>query len=183
MIRLVLGDDGALAVDLLGRSFGRGAWVHPRPDCLARAARTGAAKGLKAPVKTDPRTLVASVRAAADRRVEGLLSSARGAGRIAAGSDAARTACETGEAKLLLVAADARASADAGFVRVASSRGMAMVWGDKERLGRAVARPETALVAILEKGLADSVVRAVALSAMPEPELSVGADQVVSEVR
>ena len=58
-----------------------------------------------------------------------------------------------------------------------------MVWGDKERLGRAVARPETAVVAVLEKGLADSVVRAVALSAMPEPELSAGVDQVVSEVR
>ena len=41
MIRLVLGEDGGLGVDLSGRAFGRGAWVHPSVDCLERGTRGG----------------------------------------------------------------------------------------------------------------------------------------------
>ena len=119
MIRLVLGDDGALVVDLAGRSFGRSAWVHPRVDCLTRAARGGAAKSFKAAVKTDAVELIGAVRYAADRRVEALVSGARGAGRIAAGSDVSRKAYEDGKAALLVVASDGRATTE-GVVLVAS---------------------------------------------------------------
>src|SRR5204863_247005 len=84
MIRLVLDESGGLAVDLAGRAFGRGAWAHPRSDCLLRAARGGAQRGLKANVRIEGAALLSAVRSAADRRVEALLASARGAGKVVA---------------------------------------------------------------------------------------------------
>ncbi|HEX7671625.1 MAG TPA: DUF448 domain-containing protein [Polyangiaceae bacterium] len=184
MIRLVLGEDGSLGVDLAGRTFGRGAWVHPRTDCLARTARGGAARSFKSAVSTNAAELVQAVRNAADRRVEALLTSARGAGKIAPGSDVARAEFEQGRAKLLVVAADGRASAQQGFVGVAASRGMAILWGSKERIGRTVARPDTAVVAISDDGFAAAIARAIALSALPEPDaVRPAGDQVLVEVR
>jgi ribosomal protein L7Ae-like RNA K-turn-binding protein len=184
MIRLVLGTDGELGVDLAGRSFGRGAWVHPRLDCLVRTARGGAAKSFKAPVGQDAAALVASVRSAADRRVESLISSARGAGRVAAGSDVAQAAYERGEASLVVVAKDGRAAAQSGFVAMAGAKGKAVAWGTKERIGRATGRPDTAVVAILDRGIADAITRAAALSSMPEPDARrEGTDLALVEVR
>jgi predicted RNA-binding protein YlxR (DUF448 family) len=184
MIRLVLGDGGTLVVDLAGRTFGRGAWVHSRPDCLLRAARGGAAKSFKRAVSMDPAALFAAVRAAADRRVEALLSSARGAGRIAPGSDVARAAFEQGTAKLVLVATDGRATARSDFVGVAASRGVAILWGTKDRIGRAIARPDTAVVAILDDGFAEAIARAIALVAIPDAGTDRAAsDEALVEVR
>ncbi len=184
MIRLVLGEDGALGVDLAGRAFGRGAWVHARVDCLARAARGGAAKSFKREVHADAAALVRQVRGAADRRVEALVASARGAGQVAAGSEVARAALESGRAVLVLVAADGRATAHSGFVAAAAAAGKAMLWGTKERLGSATGRPDTAVVAILDRGLSDAIRRAVALSSIPEPEpRPEGTDQALVEIR
>jgi predicted RNA-binding protein YlxR (DUF448 family) len=184
MIRLVLGDDDTLAVDLAGRSFGRGAWVHPRVDCLVRAARGGASKAFKRPLTLDPGVLISEVRRAADRRVEALLSSARGAGRTRAGSEVARAAYESGEANLILVALDGRATVQAGFVAEAGAAGRAVAWGTKEQLGRAVGRQDTAVVAINDVGFAQAITVAVALSSLPEPDArNDGAEQALVEVR
>jgi len=183
LIRLVLGEDAGIVVDLAARSFGRGAWVHPRPDCLARAARGGVEKSLRARVLTEPSRLVSDVRAAADRRVHALLASARGAGKVAAGSEAALAAFEAGDVELVVVARDARAAAGASWVARAAAEGKVVAWGDKEALGRATARPDTAILALSDRGLAQAVARAVALSSMPEPDLRpTGRDPVV-EVR
>jgi len=167
MIRHVLGDDGGLAVDLAGREFGRGAWVHPRVDCLERAARGGAARSFKAKVTTDAAELVAQVKAAADRRVEALVASARGAGKAASGSEVAKAAFDEGKAELVVVAADGRAVTHEGFVVGAQAVGKAVAWGTKARLGRATGRPDTAVVAILDRGLAAAIVRATALASLP----------------
>ncbi len=167
MIRLVIGDDGELGVDLAGRAFGRGAWVHAREACLARAATGGAAKSFKQAVRTDAETLVLAVRTAADRRLEGLLASARGAGCVAAGADVARAAYDQGRADLVVVATDGRSSAQLGFVNAAVAAGKAIAWGTKDRIGRATGRPDTAVVAILDRGFAEAIARANGLSSMP----------------
>jgi hypothetical protein len=183
MIRLVLGDDGKIAVDLAGRAFGRGAWVHPRVDCLSRTVR-GAARSFKAPVKMGAPELVAAVRGAADRRVESLVASARGAGRVAAGSEAARAAFGNGKAALVLVAMDGRAAAQTSFVATAAASGKVVLWGTKERIGRATGRAETAVVAILDRGLAQAITQAAALSALPEPDSRrEGTDEALVEIR
>jgi predicted RNA-binding protein YlxR (DUF448 family) len=169
MIRLVLDEQGGLAVDLAGRAFGRGAWAHPRSECLARSARGGVQRALRANVRVDARALVSSVRAAADRRVEALLASARGAGRLAGGSDVAREAWERGGVELVVVARDARAAANEAWVTAAAGSGKAVAWGDKQNLGRAVARPDTAVVAVTERGLARAIANAVALGSLRDP--------------
>ena len=183
MIRLVLGDDGGLGVDLRGRAFGRGAWVHPRVDCLARAASGGAVRSFRRRVATDVPTLFQCVRVAADRRVEALVASARRAGHAAAGSDVAEAAVREGRAAILLVAIDARATAQTAFVSQALAAGKAVAWGTKEQLGRATGRPDTAVVAILDRGLSDAIVRAAALSQIPDPGAGQGDNQAVVEVR
>lgn len=184
MIRLVLGDDGAVAVDLAGRAFGRGAWVHPRPDCLSLAPKGGLQKSFKSKVPVSEEVLVEAVRSAGARRVDALLGSARGAGRLACGSDVAEAAVKEGRSALLVVAEDARASAQASWVLAAGASGRAVFWGTKERLGRAVGRPDTALVAVCDGGFAEAIARAVALSTLPGPELRrAGGERPMVEVR
>lgn len=183
LVRLVLDGDAGIVVDLASRSFGRGAWVHPRPECLARAASGGVEKSLRTPVRTEPRALVASLRAAANRRFQALLSSARAAGKVAIGSDAAQAAYEGGGVELVVVAEDARAAATASWIARAADAGKVVSWGNKEALGRATARPDTAVVAISDRGLSGALSRAAALSSMPEPDLRpTGRDSLV-EVR
>jgi predicted RNA-binding protein YlxR (DUF448 family)/ribosomal protein L7Ae-like RNA K-turn-binding protein len=184
MIRLVLGDDGSLAVDLAGRSFGRGAWVHPRPDCLSLAPKGGLQKSFKSKVSISEADMFDSVRSAGGRRVDALLGSARGAGKLACGSDVAEAAFKDGKGKLLIVAEDARATAQAPWVLAAGGAGRAIFWGTKERLGRAVGRPDTALVAVCDGGFAEAVARAVALSTLPGPDLRrAGGERPMVEVR
>jgi predicted RNA-binding protein YlxR (DUF448 family) len=183
MIRLVLDEQGGLAVDLVGRAFGRGAWAHPRSDCLARGARGGVQRALHANVRVDAKALISSVRAAADRRVEALLASARGAGRLAAGSDAAREAWERSGVEIVIVARDARAAAAEGWVMNAGASGKAAVWGEKQSLGRAIARPDTAVVAVTERGLARAIAVAIALGSLGDPTSeSVADERALSEV-
>jgi ribosomal protein L7Ae-like RNA K-turn-binding protein len=183
MIRLVLGEDGDLVVDLAGRAFGRGAWVHPRTDCIDRAARGGVDKSFKAPVGVDTAAVFQRVRDAANRRAEALIASARRSGSAAPGSEVARAAVEEGRAHLLVVAEDARAAAQASFVTRVAAAGKVITWGTKEILGRATGRPDTAVVAISDRGLADAIVRSVALSTIPGPDARRGKGQAVVEVR
>ena len=58
LVRVVVAD-GALVVDLRGRRPGRGAWLHPDPDCLARAlARRAFPRALRVPGALDASGLV-----------------------------------------------------------------------------------------------------------------------------
>lgn len=53
MVRLVL-TEGAVVMDPLGRAPGRGAWVHPSPDCWrAAVGRGGLARSFRTRVRTD----------------------------------------------------------------------------------------------------------------------------------
>ena len=183
MIRLVLGDDGSVAVDLAARSFGRGAWAHPRPECLVGAARGGAAKSFKSQVRFDGAALCAAVRQAADRRVESLLGYVRGAGKLSAGTEAAREAFESSQASLVVIAEDARAAADAGFVAKAAAAGKVVTWGTKQSIGDAVGRVETAVLAIRDRGFSEAIAQAIALSKMPDPGSPKTDEPAQAEVR
>jgi predicted RNA-binding protein YlxR (DUF448 family) len=48
LIRVVRGQDGVVRVDRTGRAPGRGAYMHPRADCLGRAAKGSLARALRA---------------------------------------------------------------------------------------------------------------------------------------
>jgi len=154
LVRLVLGDDGEIAVDAHQGSFGRGVHVHPRPDCLARAASGGLARAAKrqvriagAPVSVG--SLASAIEDATAHRLTGLLASAVRSRSLALGADAVTAACERGEAKLVVVARDAAAAAELTQVRRAVAEGRAVAWGTKAGLGAACRAGRSEGIAVL----------------------------------
>jgi predicted RNA-binding protein YlxR (DUF448 family) len=164
LVRLVLGPDGALVADPRGGSIGRGAWVHVRPECLSRAVPKGVSRALKASVTATPEEVAGQLAQAGKRRLLALLGQAFSAKKAAAGTTAATDAWEGGGVELVVVASDARATAHLPIVDAAQGKGRALVAGTKEEMGRALGRPETGVVAILDAGLARSLRSAAALA-------------------
>jgi hypothetical protein len=118
LVRLVLAGDEervAVAFDLAGGAFGRGAHLHPRPDCIARASR-GLARSFKLGERRWPTSgeLAATLLAACDRRMTGLVVAAHRRGAVAIGAEAALEALRRG-APLAIVAVDAGTIADEAF--------------------------------------------------------------------
>jgi predicted RNA-binding protein YlxR (DUF448 family) len=170
----VLGAEGDVVPDLAARAFGRGAWLHPSPDCIVRAVPRGLAKSFRAPVRTQAAEFCESLRVAADRRAEALVASARRAGKLVAGGSAVEQALEKGRVFRVIVAKDARASGEAACVVRAAAEGRASAWGDKALLGRLAQRPDTALIGVLDAGLAHALERAVAIVNLPAPRAARG---------
>lgn len=144
LVRLITSPEGEVAVDARGGGFGRGAHVHPRPDCLQKAVERGLARSAK--VKTNTlvteagellpltrESLAEAIRRSTDRRIEGLLLSAKRSRCLAIGADAVRAAWGRGDAELILVARDAPAN-EMNEVRQAVAEGRGVAWGDKVRI-------------------------------------------------
>ena len=156
---------GALAVDMAGSGFGRGAHVHPAKDCLTKALKSGFARVFtpgttkhgKMKISGEVEELGAQIVAAADRRIEGLLSGAKRAGQLAVGSDVVVEALRSERAELVIVAMDAAAAAKLGGVERAVADGKAIAFSQKKRLGTLMNRDEVAVIAILHRGVASAV--------------------------
>lgn len=174
LVRLVLGPDGSLVADPRGGASGRGAWVHPTPECVRRAVPRGVSHTLKAAVTTTADELLAQLSAAGTRRALSLIGAAFRARKAAAGSSAAADALARGAACLVVIAEDARAAADLAPVVAAVARGESLVVGTKATVGAALGRPDTAIVAIMDDGISASLRRAVALSTLILPRAQRG---------
>ncbi len=172
LVRLVLGAGGRVAPDLAGKAFGRGAWVHPSPACLGKATPRGLSRSFRSEITTSATELCLMLKAAADRRIEGLLGGGNRAGRLAIGATASREAFEAGRARLVLVATDARAAADAAWVYEAVRGGIGLAWGTKAVLGHALGHEEVAVAAVLDEGIAQAVGFAVGVAGLPPPAVS-----------
>lgn len=159
-MRLVLGPEGAIAVDLAGGSFGRGAHVHPSPACFAKAPK-GLARSFRAPVRASAADLASALREAADRRVEGLLASAVRSGRAVVGADAVVAGLGSGEVALVVVACDAAAAAQLPAVARAVAEGRSVAWGDRQRLGDLARKPEVAVLGVTAASIAQAIATAV----------------------
>jgi len=165
MLRLVVADD-EIAFDLAGGAFGRGAHVHARPDCLAKAPR-GVARSFKRDPKVGPRELAERLVAACDRRMTGLLLAARRTGAVVWGADATLDAIRAG-APLAIVAVDAASVAQTAEVRGAVAEGRAIAWKTKDELGSVLGQPAVAVCAIRHEGIAGELrgLRAAAVAAV-----------------
>ena len=152
LVRLIISPAGEVAVDARGGGFGRGAHVHPRPDCLQKAVDRGIARSAKAQVNTlatetgelvplSRTALAEAIKRSTDRRIEGLLLSAKRSHRLAVGADAVRAAWGRGDAQLILVARDAAAAADLTEVRQAVTEGRGAAWGTKAHVAALVHGP------------------------------------------
>ncbi len=171
LVRLVLTEDAEypVAVDLVGKAFGRGAWVHPAPSCLAGAAKRGLARSFKAQVKVQPEALVAQLAVAGGRRLTGLLLAAHRSRKLAVGADAVTDAVQRGEAQLVWLAEDAAAASRLSAVGLARQADELVEWGTKAQLGAALGRAEAAIVAVLDARLASAVRTAVAIACVVRP--------------
>jgi ribosomal protein L7Ae-like RNA K-turn-binding protein len=156
--------------DLAGRSFGRGAWLHPDPGCLAEAARGGIDRAFRAQLGVSAAALAQAFRKAADRRALALLGAARRAQKLEAGSSSVADAIERGRAELVIVATDARAAASHAFLEPLIAAGRAQAYGTKAEFGACLARSETALLAVTEARFAREIRKAIEWALLPEPK-------------
>lgn len=179
IVRVILGprtDDGPreIAIDAgARRSGGRGASLHPTPKCVTLAAQRGLARSFKAKLTidglpVDARRLAATIVAALDRRIEGLLGAAVRSKHAAIGSEpvcAALRSTPSGTHALVVLATNAEAAAHKTEVRRAVAEGRAVAWRDKEGLAAAVlagSRSEgVGVVAVVERHLSAAVRTAV----------------------
>ena len=171
LVRLVFEPrSGMIMVDAKGKAVGRGAHVHPTPKCVENACKSGLSKSFRASVKVSADDLARDIAAALDRRVEGLVVAARGAGALLVGSEKALAAVRDG-VPLALVASDAASIAQKNEVVEAAGEGRALVWRDKAGLGRAAdgfsgragqaGAREVAIVAVENAGIAKAIADAV----------------------
>lgn len=156
MLRVVLGPEGQLVPDLAGKSFGRGAWLHPA--CLTGSALRAFARSFKAEVDAQLGPFTAALSAAANRRIEGLLVAAAGSGKLRYGADDVALALSTrGAVALVLLAADARSAAKTAASLEAEAQGVRRTWGSKAQLGSVCGREEVALLALMDRRIAAAV--------------------------
>jgi ribosomal protein L7Ae-like RNA K-turn-binding protein len=155
MVRLVLGGN-EIGVDLAGGAVGRGAHVHARSECVAKACKGNIARSFGANVRVDAAGLGARIAEACDRRIAGLLLAARRTRALAIGADATLEAIDAG-APLVVVAVDAASVAKKSSIARAVETGRAVAWGVKAELGALLGTEEVALCAILHAGIAAEV--------------------------
>jgi predicted RNA-binding protein YlxR (DUF448 family) len=186
LVRLVMGDNGRPVPDLARAAHGRGVWVHPTPSCVARAARGGLARSLRAPAATTTASeLWEALRLASAEQAMVLLSAGHRSGRLVATSTADGAESELDGAALVIVAADAPDAARADWVETAIREGRAAAWSSRARLGWATGRTETSVVAVLDDELAAALARAIRVAQTLAPSTgsrNVGND-VSTEVR
>jgi predicted RNA-binding protein YlxR (DUF448 family)/ribosomal protein L7Ae-like RNA K-turn-binding protein len=151
MVRLVVADDD-VAFDLAGGAFGRGAHLHARPECIARAPR-GIARSFRREVKIDAAELGRRLAVACDRRMAGLLLAARRTRELSIGRDAAMEALRRGPA-LAVVAVDAGGVAASTEVETAVREGRAIAWKTKSELGGLLGEEAIAICAVRHAGIA-----------------------------
>lgn len=106
LIRFVVGPDGRLVPDVLGRLPGRGIWVAADRAALTRAVDKRLFARAARQAVTVPEGLVNEVEAQLLRRVTDLISLARKGGQAVAGYEKVKDWLSTGEAAVLMQAAD-----------------------------------------------------------------------------
>ncbi|MEQ6202894.1 RNA-binding protein [Sulfitobacter sp. HNIBRBA2951] len=106
MVRFVIGPDGQVVPDILGKLPARGIWVTADRAALEAAVKKGAfARSAKQPAKV-PDDLVAEVERQLARRTVDLISMQRKAGKAVAGYEKVKTWLQTEEALVLIQAVD-----------------------------------------------------------------------------
>jgi predicted RNA-binding protein YlxR (DUF448 family)/ribosomal protein L30E len=158
LLRLARTPDGEVVADWRSRLGGRGAHVCPTRRCISEAIRGKALdRAFRASVRyPEAEELVTTARRALERTLGALLGSAVGARRAVSGADAVKRAVALGHAVCIVVAADAAERSD--IEGGAAARGLRVrVAADKGSLGEMLGKRPTAVMAIIDRGLAEAV--------------------------
>lgn len=166
MMRVVLGPDGQVAVDIARRAQGRGAHLHARHACLKAAISGGFSRSFRTRVRCEMTGLLDQIARVAARRMAGLLYSAQVSGCLVVGRQAVESALSLGRVDLVLVPCDqdgdhdgvqAAARGGGNALRAAIGAGKAVCWGTKSELGAALGRGDVAVVGICSPSFAQAI--------------------------
>ena len=155
MIRFVVGPDGAVVPDVMGKLPGRGMWVTAKRDVVERAGRGQFSRSAKMAV-TAPDGLADEVERQLAARVINMISMARKAGLAVCGFEKVKGLLATEPVRVLLQASDG------------SERGKTKLWTPTgaryfgcltaQELGLAFGRQSVIHGALASGGLSDRVV-------------------------
>lgn len=190
LLRWAYDPELGLSVDVRGVA-GRGAWLHPSPQCVQRAVHSGFSKSFKSRVQTTPAAVCELVRSAAVARFTGLLQAARSSRKLVFGRDQVRACVEIqrdleegrgnqpssrtqnsgapGSVELALLAEDAGSLANEQFVSTLAAHGKLCIWGNKDLFGQWLGRGEVAILAFIDNGFAGHAAHTLALSRLAPP--------------
>jgi uncharacterized protein len=171
LVRFVAANHGQIVFDLAGRAWGRGAWIHPRTDCLVKSVRS-LGRALRQPIAQTSTELHQALVTAAWRRIKNLVVSAKRAGQLRVGTEETERAWEDRSLALLLWADDARAGANLPWIAQASAQGRVLVAPSLATMGEWVGVQEVTLAAITDSQIATAVVRNLAIAQIPAPALA-----------
>lgn len=156
LIRFVSGPDDEVVPDIAGRLPGRGMWVSAEAGTLRAATGKGYfARAAKRGVKVPP-DLPERVEALLATRLVELVALARKAGQAVAGLEKTREALVSGEARLLLQAADGSVR-ERGRLRPPEGENSLVSCLFAHELGLAFARDRVIHAAVLAGGLGDRI--------------------------
>jgi len=156
LIRVVGGPGDEVVPDIAGRLPGRGMWVSADAAVLDRASGKGYfSRAAKRPLKA-PADLATRVEALLVARVVDLVALARKAGEALAGFEKTKAALVSGEAVLLLQAADGSVRERAGL-RPPEGENTLVTCLFADELGVAFARDRVIHAAVLAGGLSDRI--------------------------
>lgn len=156
LIRFVVGPEGQIVPDVLGKLPGRGMYVAADRAALEKAAKKGVfARAAKQPVKV-PEGLVDDVEAQLVRRVVDLISLQRKAGKAVAGYEKVKSWLQMEEAEVLIQAAD---GSGRGKSKLSTPHyGSYIGWLTADELGLAFGRQTVIHGALASGGLTQRVV-------------------------
>ncbi len=156
LVRFVLGPDGQVVPDVLGKLPGRGVWVSANRDAMQTAVKKKLfARGFKAQV-TVPDDLVDQVEQQLSRRLIELISLARKSGDAVAGYEKVKDWLAKEEARVLIQASDGSAR---GKTKLSTPHfGTYVGWLTADELGMAFGRQTVIHAAVASGGLSQRVV-------------------------
>lgn len=156
LVRFVIGPEGQVVPDILGKLPGRGIWVSADKAALEKAASKGLfARAAKAPA-TVPDGLVDEVERQLVRRVTDLIGLARKSGSAVAGYEKVKGWLDTEQARVLIQASD---GSERGKSKLSTPhRGTFIGWLTSDELGLAFGRQTVIHGALCAGGLTSRVV-------------------------
>jgi predicted RNA-binding protein YlxR (DUF448 family) len=156
LIRFVIGPDGQVVPDVLGKLPGRGMYVSADRTALEKAAAKGLfSRAAKKPVKV-PEDLLDEVERQLARRVVDLISLQRKAGKAVAGYEKVKSWLQMEEAQVLIQAVD---GSGRGKSKLSTPHyGSYIGWLTADELGLAFGRQTVIHGALASGGLTQRVV-------------------------
>lgn len=161
MERFVFEEALGILHDLRQKAPGRGIWVHPRRDCLDKAAAGGFSRALKRRVGIDAaEEWLSALAKGIERRLQESLANGHRQNFLEIGQMKVQEAMKADAVKLLLVAKDASEGTVLKFSSNADRKGVETLRSfSGAELGRLAGREFVSVVGVTNSALGESLMR------------------------